>query len=324
MLLATRKQHQKFLEEANILMILKPLGILGPSKEHGDVQEVRVLNRILSYVQPPFGSGDQGYITWEEDPRHVEILMSSLGLTEPSKPLGQPGAKLDKAADLTLLNEAAKATYRSNVMRLGYLAQDRPDIQYVAKERARQLNAPTVYDENQLKRAVRYLKGVGRIVQEFKQQARPDGLTVFSDSDFAGCVRTRRSTSCTMVFYGLHLLRSSSTTQAIVSLSSGEAEFYSAVKAASLSLGMSALYKDMGVQLKAPIRLRVDSTACIGMAGRKGAGKVRHIHTPTLWLQQAIGKKLIDQPVIRNKLANAASILPLGPSPNCTAQVGAM
>ena len=42
-----------------------------------------------------------------------------------------------------------------------------------------------------------------------------------------------------------------------------------------------------------PIQVKVDATAALGMAGRKGAGSVRHIHTPCLWLQQAVAKQFV-------------------------------
>ena len=37
--------------------------------------------------------------------------------------------------------------------------------------------------------------------------------------------------------------------------------------------------------------LVTDSSAAKGMASRRGAGKVRHIHCPALWLQQAVARK---------------------------------
>ena len=46
--------------------------------------------------------------------------------------------------------------------------------------------------------------------------------------------------------------------------------------------------------LSKPILLKVDSTACLGMAGRKGAGRVRHIHTPCLWLQQCVASRVVE------------------------------
>ena len=85
-------------------------------------------------------------------------------------------------------------------------------------------------------------------------------------------------------------MRSSSTTQNAIAISSGESEFYAAVKSTSVLLGMKAMLRDLGVNLKTPIKLHVDSTACIGAAGRRGAGRIRHIATSTLWIQNAVAE----------------------------------
>ena len=89
------------------------------------------------------------------------------------------------------------------------------------------------------------------------------------------------------------MVKSSSKTQSVLSLSSGEAEFYAAVSSVSSALGMKSLLVDFGVELEKAILVKVDSTAALGMAGRRGAGTVRHIHTPCLWLQQAVAKGLV-------------------------------
>ena len=141
-----------------------------------------------------------------------------------------------------------------------------------------------------MKKCVRYLKGKPRLVQRYMMQDMPVQLTAFSDADFAGCTTSRKSTSSSLVFFGSHLLRASSTTQSVIALSSGESEFYAAVKSASVSLGMKAMMNDLGVDLNTPIKLYVDSTACLGAAGRRGAGRIRHIATSTLWLQNAVGE----------------------------------
>ena len=287
-LLATREEHKRFMAEANKQMILKSVGILGPYAKDGEVQEIRCLNRIIRLVQPAFQGYDESYLEWEADPRHLQILMTNLQVKPDSKALGQPGCKMEANADTTPLESKDVAAYRSNCMRLAYLAQDRADIQYCSKELARGMQQPTRWDLAQLKRAVRYLKGAPRLVQRFRQQELQQQLCVYTDSDFAGCPKTRRSTSCNMVFWGQHLIRSASTTQAVVALSSGEAEFYSAVKGASVGLGCASLFADMGFVLTMPIKLLVDSTACLGVAGRRGAGRIRHIQTPTLWLQRYV------------------------------------
>ena len=44
----------------------------------------------------------------------------------------------------------------------------------------------------------------------------------------------------------------------------------------------------MGIDIQKLLDVRVDATAGIGVASRRGAGRIRHIHTPTLWLQRAV------------------------------------
>ena len=85
---------------------------------------------------------------------------------------------------------------------------------------------------------------------------------------------------------GGHLIKSWSSTQASVSLSSGESEFYGVVKAAGVTLGYQALLRDLGIQL--PVRVWTDSSATLGICGRQGLGKLRHIDTQCLWIQQRV------------------------------------
>ena len=111
---------------------------------------------------------------------------------------------------------------------------------------------------------------------------------MYSDSDHAGCVRTRRSTSCTMAMLGKHCLRATSTTQNTIAQSSAESEFYAAVKSTSIGLGFVSLCEDLGMKFPNAVEIRIDASACLGIAARRGAGQIRHIATPTLWLQQAV------------------------------------
>jgi len=128
-----------------------------------------------------------------------------------------------------------------------------------------------------LKRAVRYCLGTPRIVWKFDRQNPVSFIDVWSDSDHAGCRRTRRSTSCSVLMHGGHLLRASSTTQTVISLTSGESEFYALVKAVSMALGAEEMGKAIGAVLKT--RVKYDAAAGAGIASRRGVGRVRHLHT---------------------------------------------
>ena len=74
---------------------------------------------------------------------------------------------------------------------------------------------------------------------------------------------------------GSHLVISWSSTQAVISLSSREAEFYGVVRASGIGLGYKSPLEDMGSKLD--FRVWTDSIAIIGMCGRGCLGKLRHI-----------------------------------------------
>ena len=135
-----------------------------------------------------------------------------------------------------------------------------------------------------LKRAVRFCLGTPRVVWKFGRQNPVSFIDVWSDSGHAGCRRTRRSTSCSVLMHGVRLLRANSTAQTVISLSSGESELYALVKAVSMALGAEEMGKDIGVVLKP--RVKYDATAGAGIASRRGVGRVRHLHTPSLWIQR--------------------------------------
>ena len=75
-------------------------------------------------------------------------------------------------------------------------------------------------------------------------------------------------------------------------MSSGESEFYGVVKAAGIALGYQSLLRDVGHEL--PVRVWTDSTATIGICGRQGLGKLRHIDTHYLWVQQRVRDKTFE------------------------------
>ena len=93
---------------------------------------------------------------------------------------------------------------------------------------------------------------------------------------------------------GEHATKSWSNTQAIIALSSGEAEFYGLVKGGSIGLGLRSIMSDMGVECKLRMRVRTDSSAAKGIASRKGLGKVRHIEVNQLWIQDKVAKGEIE------------------------------
>ena len=83
---------------------------------------------------------------------------------------------------------------------------------------------------------------------------------------------------------GEHVLKAYSKQQKVVALSSAEAELYAMVAASAETLAIQSYASDLGMELEND--LYTDSAAALGIAARAGIGKVRHLRTQGLWVQE--------------------------------------
>ena len=145
--------------------------------------------------------------------------------------------------------------FRSGLGLTLYMAMDRPDIQFVVKVLSSYMSRPSVKAVSALKNLASYLEGTpddgillrsteeGKMVSDFWKEddfiqdevTSPDWtadgrfiLEAFSDSSWADCKATRRSSSSGLIFLNGSLLTSMCRTQASVALTSCEAELYAA------------------------------------------------------------------------------------------------
>ena len=208
-----------FEQQLRDLYGLKTGGRLGPAA--ADDKEATVLNRVVRWTEDG--------ITYEADPRQGERLLLEMGL-EGCNSVATPGLR-PTTAQLEADNPLEPKThtlFRGSSARSNYLSADRPDLLFAAKEVCRFMSAPTELSLNALKRLGRYLAGKPRLVYDYRWQSVSgitSGITVYTDTDWAGCPKTRKSTSGGAVMLGTHLIKSWSSTQPSVSLSSAEAEF---------------------------------------------------------------------------------------------------
>ena len=130
------------------------------------------------------------------------------------------------------------------------------------------MSKPTVQDWEKLKRLARHLVTNTRCRQLFEYQSANPAVEVYTDTDFAGCSRTRKSTSGGVVMLGRHVVKTWSTTQGVIALSSGEAEYYGLVKGAAQGLGVKNMMDEFGYKLK--LVVKTDASAAKGIATRRG------------------------------------------------------
>ena len=91
---------------------------------------------------------------------------------------------------------------------------------------------------------------------------------------------------------GGHFIRHHLTTQSTISLSSGGAELHGIGKGIAHALVLQSLYRDLGVHME--LRAHSDATAAIGIARRRGLGKLRQLDCDGLWIQQQIRSKKVQ------------------------------
>ena len=238
----TRTQRKEFEKQLSNHLMVKHLATLGP---YTSLTEVRMLNRIVRWVKPPNRSGHER-IRYETDPRHAELTIHQFGLSNSARSVSTPSGKSKPGVDLSsLLHSTDHTLCRSATMRLCYLALERRDLQFPLKELAR-------WETLKSRQMFHWTWVIGsEIVREIEESFH---VGVFADSDHAGCLKTRQSTSSSKL-YGSHMLRSTSTTQGVISPSSGESECYALVKGTSPGLGAVSMFKNFGVDINKTPRL---------------------------------------------------------------------
>ena len=188
-----------------------------------------------------------------------------------------------------LLPEVLAGLHRRVIGRLLCVARQRPDVQQAVKELARGMSAPTNITCARLKRVMRYLVNKRTSIWKFEptaSEARDNELTATSDSDFGGCVKTRKNTTGIVLRYAGCTIATRNRTQGCISPSSAEAEYHGMVSALALGKQIQEILSEYHEDTH--IILETDSSAAKANAERPGCGKIKHISVKYRYLQDAI------------------------------------
>ena len=114
-----------------------------------------------------------------------------------------------------------------------------------------------------------------------------------------------------------HVIKTYCRQQKVVALSSAEAELYATVAASAEALAIAAYAQDVGMKMEC--ELYCDSSAALGIAQRAGIGKVRHLRTQGLWVQEVrISGRIVYKKVLGTK--NPADLMTKHMSADLTRQ----
>ena len=187
-------------------------------------------------------------------------------------------------------------------MRLAYLSSDRPDLCHAVRTLASAMKQPKPNDWLRLKKVARYLLRYPYKKRVFREQPREDQrVLAWSDSDCAGDLKTRRSTSGSVVKIGGHTILVKGTSQKVIALSSAESEYYGMCRTATLAEFVRGVLVFWGLTPNMVV-LKVDSSAAKAMSERKGVGQSRHIQAKYLWLQDKVFSRELAVEKVNGKI----------------------
>eukprot|EP00435_Cladocopium_sp_Y103_P016569 s1241_g4.t1 len=225
------------------------------------------------------------------------------------------------AVEAEMLGGEQAATFRSGLGLALYMALDRPDIQFAVKTLSSYMSRPTIKALAALKHLASYLDGTpddgillpmtetGKTLNDFWREDEliadeamiPEltgnaqfTLEAYSDSSWADCKTTRKSTSSGVICLNGALVMSVCRTQASVALSSCEAELYAANGLMVESIYLFRLCKilcgdesEVGSDMVQQ-RLFTDSSSALALVRRTGTGRLKHIQIKQFFLQSLL------------------------------------
>jgi hypothetical protein len=186
------------------------------------------------------------------------------------------------------------------------VTQTRIDIAYTALVLLRFLQNPSPFHIKATKRVLRYLKGTRTIGITFGGKEYHNTLHIhgYTDSDHAGCLDTRKSTSGYVFFIVGGPFAWRSKRQTAIALSSTEAEYYVLSNASREATWIRRLLEDMDYrQSDATISLILaDNQSCIALSKNpEFHQRTKHVDIQYHYIREEINKGTVDVQFVSTK-----------------------
>ena len=178
--------------------------------------------------------------------------------------------------------------YRRIVGSLMWLmTMTRPDLCFPVGELSRFLANPGQVHMDAAYMVLRYLKGT--VHQGLRYHRDGGGIVGFVDSDWASCKDTRRSVGGFVFKLAGGAICWKSKRQAVVALSTTEAEYIAGCKAAQEAIYLTRMLRDLGEAVEGGIPVHEDNEGCIELADHPSASdRTKHIDIKAYFLRDAV------------------------------------
>ena len=180
--------------------------------------------------------------------------------------------------------------YRQAIGSLIYLVSGtRPDLAFCVRKLSQHLDSPQKNHWTAAKRVLRYLKGT-KAHGILYNGSRGTTLSGYSDSDYAGCTKSRKSTSGYVFMIAGGAISWKSKKQSVVATSSCEAEYVASCLASKEAIWLSRLCSVLDPSYtKQPIEIRVDNNGAKDLAHNATINeRTEHIDVQYHFVRQCI------------------------------------
>ena len=211
-------------------------------------------------------------------PKYLENMLKRFRM-DTSKSIATP---LEVGNKFTKLSENEKPfdvkLYQQAIGCLNYAAlTTRPDLSAAVGCLSQYMSAPSEDHWSGIKRILRYIKGTINYGLCFSTDNKNE-LIGYSDSDWAGDINTRRSTSGYNFFIGNSLVSWLSRKQITVAKSSTEAEYVSLSSTAQEAIWLRRLLNGLKFDIVCPTRIYEDNQGAIELSkNSKHHNRTKHI-----------------------------------------------
>jgi hypothetical protein len=202
-----------------------------------------------------------------------------------------PGFKISRNEDGNTVDETY---YKQLVGSLMYLTATRPDMMFVICLITRYMTRPMEIYLQAAKRALRCLKGTVNYGIHYKRGGEGE-LLAFTDSDYAGDMKDRKSTSGYVFLMGSSVVSWCSKKQPIVTLSTTEAEFVAAAVCACQGVWMKRILKELGHSDEGCTTIMCDNSSTIKLSKNPVMhGRNKHIDVRFHFLRNLTKKGTVE------------------------------
>lgn len=189
--------------------------------------------------------------------------------------------------------------FKSLVGSLRYLTYTRPDILYATGLISHYMENPTTTHLKTARRILRYLKGTINFGL-FYSTSNDYKLVGYSDSDWAGDIDDRKSTTGFVFFMGDTAFTWMSKKQPIVTLSTCEAEYVIATSCVCHAIWMRSLLKELGWPQEDPTTICVDNKSTLAK-NPVFHDRSKHIDTRYHYIRECITRKDVQVEYVKSK-----------------------